>query len=146
MDFKQSTMKKNTNPLLLLGLTLFCLQSFAQQPAKAKKPFSDAVKAGGLLFVSGQLGINPFVQGKDDFRDEVRNALGNVERILKRNGVSLKHVVNVTVYLKKLEQFDIFNEIYVQQFSDPFPARTCVIVKDLVQHANIEISVVASSP
>lgn len=146
MDFKQTAMKKIRNPLLLLTLILFCSQTFAQQPAKAKKPFRDAVQAGGLLFVSGQLGINSFVPGKDSFRDEVGNALGNVKQILNKNGLSLKHVVNVTVYLKNLEQFEVFNEIYMQQFSDPFPARTCVIVKDLVQQANIEIAVVARTP
>ncbi|TBO44413.1 RidA family protein [Pedobacter kyonggii] len=146
MDFKQTTMKKVKKSLLLLTLILFCSQAFAQQPAKAKKPFRDAVQAGGLLFVSGQLGLNSLVQGKDSFRDEVRNALGNVERILHENGLSLKNVVKVTVYLKKPKQFDVFNEVYLQQFSDPFPARTCVIVKDLVRHANIEISVVASTP
>ena len=139
-------MIKIKNPLLLLTLILFCSQTFAQLPAKAKKPFSDAVQAGGLLFVSGQLGLNSLVKGKDSFRDEVRNALGNVKQILNKNGLSLKHVVKVTVYLKNLEQFDVFNEIYMQQFSDPFPARTCVIVKDLVQHANIEISVIARTP
>lgn len=139
-------MKKIRNPLLLLTLILFCSQTFAQQPAKAKKPFRDAVQAGGLLFVSGQLGINSFVPGKDSFRDEVGNALGNVKQILNKNGLSLKHVVSVTVYLKNLEQFEVFNEIYMQQFSDPFPARTCVIVKDLVQQANIEIAVVARTP
>ncbi|MDQ0640251.1 2-iminobutanoate/2-iminopropanoate deaminase [Pedobacter sp. W3I1] len=139
-------MKKIKYPSLLLTLILFCLQAFAQQPVKAKKTFSDAVQAGGLLFVSGQLGLNSVVQGKDAFRDEVWNALGNVEMILKKNGLSLKHVVNVTVYLKNLEQFDVFNEIYMQQFSEPFPARTCVIVKDLVKQANIEVSVVASTP
>ena len=139
-------MKKIKNPLLLLPLILLCLQTFAQQPPKAKKPFSDAIKAGGLLFVSGQLGLSPLVQGKDSFRDEVRNALGNVERILNKNGLSLKHVVNVTVYLKNPEQFDVFNEIYMQQFSEPYPARTCVVVKDLVQQANIEIAVVARTP
>lgn len=139
-------MKKIKIPLLLLTLILFCSQAFAQQPAKAKKPFSDAVQAGGLLFVSGQLGLNSFVKGKDSFRHEVRNALGNVKQILNKNGLSLKHVVNVTVYLKNLEQFDVFNEIYMQQFSDPFPARTCVVVKDLVQQANIEIAVVARTP
>lgn len=133
-------------PLLLLTLILFCSQAFAQQPAKAKRPFSDAVQAGGLLFVSGQLGLNSFVKGKDSFRDEVGNALGNVKQILNKNGLSLKHVVNVTVYLKNLEQFDVFNEIYMQQFSEPYPARTCVVVKDLVQRANIEIAVVARTP
>lgn len=139
-------MIKIKNPLLLLTLILFCSQIFAQQPAKAKKPFRDAVQAGGLLFVSGQLGLNSFVKGEDSFGDEVRNALGNVKQILKKNGLSLKHVVNVTVYLKNLEQFNVFNEIYMQQFSDPFPARTCVVVKDLVQQANIEIAVVAKTP
>jgi 2-iminobutanoate/2-iminopropanoate deaminase len=145
MDFKQSTMKKIKNSLILIALTFFCLQTFAQQPTTAKKPYSDAMKAGGLLFVSGQLGLNSFVQGKDDFRDEVRNAIGNVEMILKERGLSLKHVINVTVYLKKPAQFDVFNEVYMQYFSEPFPARTCVIVKDLVQNANIEISVIAST-
>lgn len=139
-------MKKNKIPLLLLTLILVCSQAFAQQPATAKKPFSDAVQAGGLLFVSGQLGLNSFVPGKNSFRDEVRSAIGNVKQILSKNGLSLKDVVNVTVYLKEPEQFDVFNEIYMQQFSDPFPARTCVIVKYLVQQANIEIAVVARTP
>lgn len=138
-------MRKIKNLLTLFAFTLFYSQVFAQQPAKPKKPFNDAMKAGGLVFVSGQIGVNSIVQGKDAFRDEVRNALGNVKTILKKNGLSLKQVVNVTVYLKKLEQFDVFNEIYMQQFSEPFPTRSCVIVKDLVQHANIEISVVASA-
>lgn len=139
-------MKKIKNSLILLAATLFCMQTFAQQPEKAKKPYRDSMKAGGLLFVSGQLGLDSLVQGKDSFRDEVRTAIGNVKRILHKNGLSLKHVVNVTVYLKNLEQFDVFNEIYIQQFSAPFPTRTCVIVKDLVKHANIEISVVAGTP
>lgn len=139
-------MRKIKNLLSVFLLTLFCSQVFAQQPAKAKKPFNDAVTAGGLVFLSGQLGVNSFVQGKDSFRDEVRNAIESVDTILRKNGLSLKNVINVTVYLKELEQFDTFNEIYLQQFKDPFPARTCVIVKDLVQHANIEISVVASTP
>lgn len=139
-------MKKNRNIILLIALTLFCFRTVAQQPAKATKPFSDAMKAGGLLFVSGQLGLNSMVKDKGSFSAETRNALENVATILKKNGLSFKNVVNVTVYLKDLEQFDVFNEIYRQHISDPFPARTCVVVKDLVQHANIEISVIAYAP
>jgi 2-iminobutanoate/2-iminopropanoate deaminase len=137
---------KRLKEKFLLPIALCAIQTvFAQQPVKVVKPFSDVVASNGLVFVSGQLGINTLTKDKHSFSDEVRGAIKNVDMILKKNGLSLENAVSVTVYLKEAAQFSVFNQVYLSYFTPPFPARTCVIVKDLVQHANIEISVIASS-
>jgi 2-iminobutanoate/2-iminopropanoate deaminase len=110
---------------------LLCIAAYGQ------RPFSNFTEHNGLIFVSGQI-------GKDtSFQAEVHRTLRNVSAVLKEAGSSLTEVVNVTVYLRSLSQFAEFNSIYVQYFRAPFPARTCVAVVDLVQGADIEISVIA---
>ncbi|SDH19061.1 2-iminobutanoate/2-iminopropanoate deaminase [Chitinophaga filiformis] len=107
------------------------------------KPFSRYREHNGLVFVSGQIGVTSKDHQGVGFNEEVNQALKNVSAILKEAGTSLSQVVSVTVHLRNLSQFEEFNSIYKQYFHPPYPARTCVTVSDLVNNANIEISVIA---
>ena len=107
------------------------------------KPFSNYTAHHGLIFVSGQIGVTSKDHEGVGFNEEVNQALKNVDAILKQAGTSLTEVISVTVYLRNFSQFDEFNSIYKQYFRSPYPARTCVAVSDLVNNANIEISVIA---
>lgn len=113
------------------------------QTTDQTKPFSNYMEHNGLVFVSGQIGVTSKDHQGVGFNEEVNQALKNVSVILKQAGISLTQVISVTVYLRSLDQFDEFNNIYRQYFHSPYPARTCVAVSDLVNNANIEISVVA---
>jgi 2-iminobutanoate/2-iminopropanoate deaminase len=110
----------------------------AQTVTDQPKPFSAYRAYSGLVFVSGQIG-----SPEAGFSKEVHQAIRNVSEILRQAGTSLDSVLSVTVYLRNLQQFDEFNSIYREYFHAPFPARTCIAVSDLVQKANVEISVVA---
>jgi 2-iminobutanoate/2-iminopropanoate deaminase len=123
---------------LIFVLLLFSASAHAQTNSVQSKPFSNYTEYKGLIFVSGQIG-NPDA----GFNEEVHQAFRNVSEKLKQAGSSMKQVLSVTVYLRALRQIDEFNNIYRSYFQDPFPARTCVAVSDLVQHANVEISVIA---
>ena len=106
------------------------------------KRFSDYRKSNGLVFVSGQIGTTA---GKEvSFEEEVDVALRHVSDVLSQSGTNMSKVVSVTVYLTDLKSFPAFNEVYGRYFTSPYPARTCVVVKELVQQARVEISVVAS--
>lgn len=108
-------------------------------------PYSQAVKVGCWLFVSGQLPIEPetgqLVDG--DIKAQTRRALENIKAILEAAGYSLEDVVKVTVYLVNPEEFQGFNEVYSEYFRDNRPARTTVMVKALPKNARIEIDVIA---
>lgn len=106
------------------------------------KPFSDYRTYHGMVYVSGQIGQTA---GREvSFEEEADAALKNVKAVLSRSGSEMSRVVSVTVYLTDMSLFAAFNGIYGQYFKPPYPARTCVVVKELVQHARVEISVVAS--
>lgn len=100
-------------------------------------PYSQAVKAGNILFVSGQVGINPEtntrVQG--GIKKEVNQTLNNINAIVQKAGFSLHDIVKVTVYLKDITDFSAMNEVYSQFFSEHKPARACIeanLVKDFL--------------
>jgi len=108
-------------------------------------PYAQGIRAGNLLFLSGQLPIDPatgdLVQG--GIEQQARQALANVQAILEAEGASLASVVKSTVFLKEMDDFARFNAVYAQSFSQPFPARSCVQVARLPKDALIEIEVVA---
>ena len=107
-------------------------------------PYSQAVKANGMLFISGQLGINP---DSGDFLDGIENqveqSLKNIEAILKAANSSLDKVVKATVFLKDMHDFDLMNKVYAKFFSKDPPARCCVEVSRLPMDAKVEIEVIA---
>ena len=109
-------------------------------------PYSQAIRAGSLLFVSGQVPIDPatgvLVDG--DIAAQTRRVLQNVGAILDAAGVSFDHVVRTTVFLTDMNDFAAMNEVYATCFTSPAPARATVQVSRLPKDARIEIDVIAS--
>ena len=112
---------------------------------KALGPYSQAIRAGQFLFVSGQVPIDPvtgeLVQGS--IGDQARRALHNVGEILKAGGSSFQQVVRTTVYLADLADFPAMNEVYATFFTAPQPARSTIQAARLPKDARIEIDVIA---
>jgi 2-iminobutanoate/2-iminopropanoate deaminase len=112
---------------------------------KALGPYSQAIRAGQMLFVSGQVPIDPatgeLVQG--GIADQARRALENVGEILKAGGASFQNVVRTTVYLADLADFPAMNEVYSTFFTSPQPARSTIQAARLPRNSRIEIDVIA---
>lgn len=106
-------------------------------------PFSNIRSTKRTFFVAGQIGVNESNGKKVNFKEETKQALTNVQHALTSAGLTLADVVNVTVYLRDINQLSDFNEVYRTFFSSPYPARTLVEVNRLVKDAAVEISVVA---
>lgn len=108
-------------------------------------PYSQAVQAGNMLFMSGQLGIDPatgnFVEG--GVKEQTVQSFKNIHAILAEAGFSIDEVVKTTVFLADMSSFAEMNEIYAAQFSGTFPARSAVAVKTLPKNGLVEIEVVA---
>jgi len=107
-------------------------------------PYSQAVEAGGLVFVSGQVPLN--LEGKiveGGIEEQTVQALENLKAVLEAAGLGFREVVSVTVYLRDLGDFQLFNEVYGRCFSAEPPARACVEVSALPRGARVEISAVA---
>ena len=108
-------------------------------------PYSQGVKAGTIIFTSGQLHIDP-ENGqmlKGDIQEQTRLCLENVKAILEEGGAKLEDVVKVTIFLTDMAKFSAVNEIYGQYFSNHKPARSCVAVKELPLGGEVEIEAVA---
>ena len=108
-------------------------------------PYSQAVIAGGFLFVSGQIPMNP-VSGElvmDDIKMETRQVMENINAILTEAGIDFSHVVKTSIFLKDMQNFSQVNEVYGTYFSDAFPARETVQVAGLPKNVNVEITVTA---
>lgn len=116
-----------------------------QAPA-AIGPYSQAIEVNGFVFASGQVPIDPatgeFVSG--GIQEQTRQALTNASNILKEAGIDLSHVVKTTVFLSSITDFAAMNEIYAQFFTQLFPARSAVAVKDLPKGALVEVEVIAT--
>lgn len=112
---------------------------------KAIGPYSQAIRAGSLLFVSGQVPIDPLtgqiVDG--DIAAQTHRVFRNISEILKAGGASLHHVVRTTVFLADMNDFGAMNEVYAGYFTSPAPARATVQVSRLPKDARIEIDVIA---
>ena len=108
-------------------------------------PYSQAIKAGGFLFVSGQIPIDPatgtLISG--GIADQTRRVLDNLGAILKAAGTSFDHVVKTTVYLADMSEFAAMNEIYGTYFPSPAPARATVQAARLPRDVKVEIDLIA---
>jgi 2-iminobutanoate/2-iminopropanoate deaminase len=109
-------------------------------------PYSQAIRAGALLFVSGQIALDPgtgtMVEG--DVSAQTRQVFHNLGEILKAAGASFDHVVRTTVYLADMNDFPVVNEIYATYFSAPAPARATVQAARLPRDARVEIDLIAA--
>jgi 2-iminobutanoate/2-iminopropanoate deaminase len=113
---------------------------------KAIGPYSQAVRAGQLLFVSGQVPLDPatgqIVAG--DIAAQTRRVFDNLGAVLKAGGRSFADVVRTTVFLADMNDFATVNDVYGTYFSEPYPARATVQVARLPKDARVEIDVIAS--
>ncbi|EAI9907328.1 RidA family protein [Campylobacter upsaliensis] len=112
---------------------------------KAIGPYSAYREANGLLFISGQLPINP-TSGEiesEDIKEQTRQSLKNIGAILEENGIGYDKVLKSTCFLADINDFAAFNEIYAEFFQASYPARSAFAVKDLPKKAKIEIEIIA---
>ena len=108
-------------------------------------PYNQAIQAGNLLFISGQVAINPATGNVEaaDAIDEAHQVMHNLKAILSEAGLDFSHVVKTTIFLSDMSLFTMVNEVYGKYFSGDFPARETVAVKGLPKNVNVEISMIA---
>lgn len=108
-------------------------------------PYSQAVQAGSLLFISGQVAINPATGNVEatDIIGETHQVMHNLRAILTEAAMDFTHVMKTTIFLTDMTHFSQVNEVYGKYFSGTFPARETVAVKGLPKNVNVEISMIA---
>ncbi|MBR4021822.1 MAG: RidA family protein [Ruminococcus sp.] len=107
-------------------------------------PYSQAIVTGNLIFTSGQIPLNPetgLIEG-DNITEQTHRVCKNLEAVLAAAGSSLKNAVKTVCFLKNMEDFAAFNEVYAEYFTEK-PARSCVAVKMLPKDALVEVEVIA---
>ncbi len=112
---------------------------------QAVGPYSQGIDSGELVFVSGQLPIDPatgaFPDG--DIQARTRQVIRNVEAVLRKSGCGLDHVVKTTVFLVDMGDFQAMNEVYAEHFQQPYPARSVFQVGALPKGADVEMEAIA---
>ena len=118
------------------------------QAPKAIGPYSQAIQAGNLLFISGQIPIDPATGElmKGEMGQQTMRVLDNIKGILGSQGLGTEDVVKVTIFLKNMENFNQVNEVYATYFSSLPPARSTVEVARLPRDVEIEIEAIALIP
>jgi len=111
-------------------------------------PYSQAIAAGGFVFVSGQIPANPstgeVVSG--DIKAATKQVMENIKAVLAEAGLNFSNVVKTSIFLTDMQSFAHVNEVYGTYFTDQFPARETVQVAALPKNVNVEISVIAVKP
>lgn len=109
-------------------------------------PYSQAIRSGNLLFISGQVAINPATGNVEatDVAGETRQVMLNLQAILKEAAMDFGHVLKTTIFLTDMSLFSTVNEVYGSFLEQPFPARETVAVKGLPKNVNVEISMIAA--
>lgn len=118
---------------------------FTNKAPAAIGPYSQAIEAGGFVFCSGQIPINPvtgeIVQG--DIKTEAEQVMKNIEAVLKNADLQFSNIVKTTIFLTSMSDFASVNEVYGKYFAKEPPARSTVAVKELPKNVKVEIEVVA---
>ncbi|SMC82452.1 RidA family protein [Sporomusa malonica] len=111
-------------------------------------PYSQAIKANGFLFISGQIPLDP-ITGQivyGGIENQTHQVLANLRAILEREGLTFASVVKTTVFLKDMDDFAVMNKVYSQYFTEEPPARACVQVAKLPRDVSVEIELIAVYP
>ena len=161
-DFKmrktKNTMKTVVTLLLcIVSLTgmqqLFALEGknssvkhlLSSDPSSQNMPFSEGVIAGDLLFLSGQIGVDPktgkMVSG--GIKAEAKQTMDNIKATLTHHGYSMSDIVKCTVMIADMKTWSAFNEVYVTYFSKPYPARSAFGANGLALNGNLEVECIA---
>lgn len=107
-------------------------------------PYSQAVVHNNMVFVSGQIPLNPDTGAvPEDIRDQAVQALTNLRNVLEASGSSMDKVLRVTVFLDDISAFSTVNEVYAGFFNEPYPSRSCVEVSALPKGVGLEIDAIA---
>jgi 2-iminobutanoate/2-iminopropanoate deaminase len=155
---------KPTKLLTLTSLSLFiCYGSYAKDLATASVdvefinsaehntsnlPFSEAVRVGNILYLSGQIGVDPLT-GKlvsGGIQAEAKQTLSNIEQFLASQGLAMEDVIKCTVMLADIAQWQSFNEVYVTYFNKPYPARSAFGASGLALNGSLELECMAYIP
>lgn len=112
------------------------------------RPFSEAVRAGDFIYLSGQIGDDPATAKlpPGGIEPESRQVLTNVKKVLETNGASLSDVVKCTVFLADIAEWATFNTVYREFFKKPFPARSALGASGLAMNARVELECIAYVP
>lgn len=137
--------------LLFLALTLLSCSTKKQIVAvkhtdlpKAIGPYSHSTGYEDLVFVSGQIGIDPKTNRlKEGFEEQIVQIFENLKTILRDNHSDFDHITKTTVFITDMKQFDVFNKIYGSYLRNRFPARSTIEVSSLPRNASIEIECIA---
>jgi 2-iminobutanoate/2-iminopropanoate deaminase len=120
----------------------------APNAAPAIGPYSPALRVGNLLFLSGQIPLDPatgqLVDG--NIRAQTTRVLQNLAELLRAGGADFEHVVRTTIFLADMDDFAVVNEVYASFFSEPYPARATVQVARLPKDVRVEIDAIAFVP
>lgn len=108
-------------------------------------PYSQAIKSGGMLYISGQIPMDPETGEVIDggIKEQTKRSLDNLKEILEEAGYTLEDIVKTTVYLTNIDDFVEMNTVYAKYFHGTYPARVCVEVSRLPKDALIEIDLIA---
>ncbi|MDC1189942.1 RidA family protein [Gammaproteobacteria bacterium] len=120
---------------------------FTQKAPKAIGPYSQAVKAGGFLFVSGQIPINPETEDlmTSSIEEQANQVILNLKSICEAAGSGLEDIVKLTIYLTDLGNFAKVNEAMLEYFPEPYPARATVEISALPLGVNVEMDAIVIS-
>ena len=134
--------------LFLAGIGCFAQEVQVIAPRNVPKPigpYSHALMKGEMLFVSGQIAIDPATGNADTttIEKEVNRVMQNIQIILKEAGLSWKNVMKTTIFTTDLRHFETINRIYASYLEEPYPARETVQVAKLPKNMHVEISVIA---
>tara|TARA_Y100001968_G_C19302052_1_gene689613 strand:+ start:386 stop:766 length:381 start_codon:yes stop_codon:yes gene_type:complete len=118
---------------------------FSKNAPKPIGPYSQAIKINDIIFISGQIGIDPktntFV--KDDIVKETKIIMENIKNILLESNCGFENIVKCSIFLSNMKFFNTMNEVYGSYFKEPYPARETIEVSKLPKNVNIEISAIA---
>ena len=119
---------------------------FTSKAPAAIGPYSQAVQWGDVVFISGQIPLDPENGQLNNatFEDETNQVLDNLEAICQEAGSTLDHILKLTIYLTDLAKFDVVNSIMASRFSEPFPARATVEISKLPKEVSIEMDAILS--
>lgn len=107
-------------------------------------PYSQAIDTGSFVFISGQIPVNPATgEVPEGIKAQAAQSIANIKAILAEAGLTIDNVVKTTVFLADMALFGDMNEVYAQEFTAPFPARSAVAVRELPKQVLVEIEVIA---
>ena len=108
-------------------------------------PYSQAIKIGNFLFISGQIPVDPATGNiPDGIKAQTAQSISNIKAILAEAGISISNVIKTTVFLADMSLFGDMNEVYGKEFTSPYPARSAVAVKELPKQVLVEIETIAA--